>query len=91
MPLIYYRASLMGTAEGEDAISFISSDTNKQPSLSNRSRSPSVRQVNSEGMNSQQITSEVQVFNNAIYKRVGDKYHGQELFQHQDFRLTLIF
>uniref|UniRef100_A0A8C1QYG4 Cohesin subunit SA n=1 Tax=Cyprinus carpio TaxID=7962 RepID=A0A8C1QYG4_CYPCA len=85
MPLIYYRASLMGTAEGEDAISFISSDTNKQPSLSNRSRSPSVRQVNSEGMNSQQITSEVQVFNNAIYKRVGDKYHGQELFQHQDF------
>ncbi|KTF94023.1 hypothetical protein cypCar_00009256 [Cyprinus carpio] len=49
MPLIYYRASLMGTAEGEDAISFISSDTNKQPSLSNRSRSPSVRQVNSEG------------------------------------------
>uniref|UniRef100_A0A8C1MDQ9 Cohesin subunit SA n=1 Tax=Cyprinus carpio TaxID=7962 RepID=A0A8C1MDQ9_CYPCA len=48
MPLIYYRASLMGTAEGEDAISFISSDTNKQPSLSNRSRSPSVRQVNSE-------------------------------------------
>uniref|UniRef100_A0A8C2A7I2 Cohesin subunit SA n=1 Tax=Cyprinus carpio TaxID=7962 RepID=A0A8C2A7I2_CYPCA len=91
MPLIYYRASLMGTAEGEDAISFISSDTNKQPSLSNRSRSPSIRQVNSEGMNSQQITSEVQVFNNAIYKRVGDKYHGQELFQHQDFRLTLIF
>lgn len=74
MPLIYYRASLMGTAEGEDAISFISSDTNKQPSLSNRSRSPSVRQVNSEGMNSQQITSEVQVFNNAIYKRVGDNF-----------------
>ncbi|XP_016144071.1 cohesin subunit SA-2 isoform X2 [Sinocyclocheilus grahami] len=49
MPLIYYRTSLMGTAEGEDAISFISSDTNKQPSLSNRSRSPSVKQVNSEG------------------------------------------
>ncbi|XP_016141935.1 cohesin subunit SA-1-like [Sinocyclocheilus grahami] len=49
MPLIYYRASLMGTAEGEDAISFISSDTNKQPSLTNRSRSPSVKQVNSEG------------------------------------------
>uniref|UniRef100_A0A8C2GL03 Cohesin subunit SA n=1 Tax=Cyprinus carpio TaxID=7962 RepID=A0A8C2GL03_CYPCA len=92
MPLIYYRASLMGTAEGEDAISFISSDTNKQPSLSNRSRSPSIRQVNSEGMNSQQITSEVQVFNNAIYKRVGDKYHGQELFQHQDFsNILLIF
>uniref|UniRef100_A0A671NT07 Cohesin subunit SA n=1 Tax=Sinocyclocheilus anshuiensis TaxID=1608454 RepID=A0A671NT07_9TELE len=44
MPLIYYRASLMGTAEGEDAISFISSDTNKQPSLTNRSRSPSVKQ-----------------------------------------------
>ncbi|XP_058642917.1 cohesin subunit SA-2 isoform X2 [Onychostoma macrolepis] len=49
MPLIYYRASLMGTAEGEDSISFISSDTNKQPSLTNRSRSPSVKQVNSEG------------------------------------------
>lgn len=49
MPLIYYRASLMGTAEGEDAISFISSDTNKQPSLTNRSRSPSVKQVISEG------------------------------------------
>ncbi|KAF4086904.1 hypothetical protein AMELA_G00089630 [Ameiurus melas] len=30
MPLIYYRASLQGTAEGEDAVSFISSDTNKQ-------------------------------------------------------------
>uniref|UniRef100_A0A673KVG6 Cohesin subunit SA n=1 Tax=Sinocyclocheilus rhinocerous TaxID=307959 RepID=A0A673KVG6_9TELE len=73
MPLIYYRTSLMGTAEGEDAISFISSDTNKQPSLSNRSRSPSVKQVNSEGMNSQRVTSEVQVFNNAICKRVGDK------------------
>ncbi|XDV30235.1 hypothetical protein PO909_033199 [Leuciscus waleckii] len=49
MPLIYYRASLMGTAEGEDATSFISSDTNKQPSLTNRSRSPSIKQVNSEG------------------------------------------
>ncbi|XP_039533123.1 cohesin subunit SA-2 [Pimephales promelas] len=49
MPLIYYRASLMGTAEGEDATSFISSDTNKQPSLTNRSRSPSIRLVNSEG------------------------------------------
>ncbi|XP_048049397.1 cohesin subunit SA-2 isoform X2 [Megalobrama amblycephala] len=49
MPLIYYRASLMGTAEGEDATSFISSDTNKQPSLTNRSRSPSMKQVNSEG------------------------------------------
>lgn len=45
MPLIYYRASLMGTAEGEDAVSFISSDTNKQPSLSNHSRSPSIKQV----------------------------------------------
>lgn len=45
MPLIYYRASLMGTAEGEDAVSFISSDTNKQPSLSNYSRSPSIKQV----------------------------------------------
>ncbi|XP_073701441.1 cohesin subunit SA-2 isoform X1 [Garra rufa] len=49
MPLIYYRASLMGTAEGEDAVSFISSDTNKQPSITNRSRSPSVKQLNSEG------------------------------------------
>lgn len=49
MPLIFYRASLMGTAEGEDATSFISSDTNKQPSLTNRSRSPSIKQVNSEG------------------------------------------
>ncbi|XP_051566176.1 cohesin subunit SA-2 isoform X2 [Myxocyprinus asiaticus] len=48
MPLIYYKASLMGTAEGEDAISFISSDTNKQPSLTNRSRSPSMNQVNTE-------------------------------------------
>lgn len=49
MPLIYYRASLMGTAEGEDAVSFISSDTNKQPSLTNLSRSPSIKQVNLEG------------------------------------------
>ncbi|XP_052004193.1 cohesin subunit SA-2-like [Xyrauchen texanus] len=48
MPLIYYKASLMGTAEGEDAISFISSDTNKQPSLTNHSRSPSMNQVNAE-------------------------------------------
>ncbi|XP_051997799.1 cohesin subunit SA-2-like [Xyrauchen texanus] len=36
MPHIYYKASLMGMAEGEDAISYISSDTNKQPSLTNR-------------------------------------------------------
>ncbi|KAM9483946.1 cohesin subunit SA-2 isoform 1-T2 [Salvelinus alpinus] len=44
LPLIYYRASLLATgAEGEDAVSFISSDTLKQPSLANRSRSPSVR------------------------------------------------
>uniref|UniRef100_A0A8B9LL21 Cohesin subunit SA n=1 Tax=Astyanax mexicanus TaxID=7994 RepID=A0A8B9LL21_ASTMX len=50
MPLIYYRASLQGTAEGEDAVSFISSDTNKQPSLTNRSKSPSIRQATSEGM-----------------------------------------
>ncbi|XP_057192297.1 cohesin subunit SA-2 isoform X2 [Triplophysa rosa] len=49
MPLIYYRASLMGTAEGEDAVSFISSDTNKQASLTNHSRSPSIKQVNLEG------------------------------------------
>ncbi|KAG9271104.1 cohesin subunit SA-2-like [Astyanax mexicanus] len=49
MPLIYYRASLQGTAEGEDAVSFISSDTNKQPSLTNRSKSPSIRQATSEG------------------------------------------
>ncbi|KAL7881570.1 hypothetical protein AOLI_G00084180 [Acnodon oligacanthus] len=49
MPLIYYRASLQGTAEGEDAVSFISSDTNKQPSLTNRSKSPSIRQAISEG------------------------------------------
>uniref|UniRef100_A0A672PV14 Cohesin subunit SA n=1 Tax=Sinocyclocheilus grahami TaxID=75366 RepID=A0A672PV14_SINGR len=66
MPLIYYRASLMGTAEGEDAISFISSDTNKQPSLTNRSRSPSVKQVNSEGMNAHWVTSEAQVFNDQL-------------------------
>ncbi|CAB1346790.1 unnamed protein product [Coregonus sp. 'balchen'] len=44
LPLIYYRASLLATgAEGEDAVSFISSDTLKQPSPANRSRSPSVR------------------------------------------------
>ncbi|MCJ8732514.1 hypothetical protein PDJAM_G00212280 [Pangasius djambal] len=49
MPLIYYRASLQGTAEGEDAVSFISSDTNKQLSLSNRSRSPSTKPAASEG------------------------------------------
>ncbi|XP_062862249.1 cohesin subunit SA-2 isoform X2 [Trichomycterus rosablanca] len=48
-PLIYYRASLQGTAEGEDAVSFISSDTNKQPSLTNHSRSPSIRHNTSEG------------------------------------------
>ncbi|XP_066542125.1 cohesin subunit SA-2 isoform X2 [Hoplias malabaricus] len=49
MPLIYYRASLQGTAEGEDAVSFVSSDTNKQPSLTSRSKSPSIRQATSEG------------------------------------------
>ncbi|TSL16056.1 Mediator of RNA polymerase II transcription subunit 14 [Bagarius yarrelli] len=49
IPLIYYRASLQGTAEGEDAVSFISSDTNKQLSLSNRSRSPSIKPAASEG------------------------------------------
>lgn len=49
MPLIYYRASLQGTAEGEDAVSFISSDTNKQLSLTNRSRSPSIKPAASEG------------------------------------------
>ncbi|KAK1797783.1 hypothetical protein P4O66_008134, partial [Electrophorus voltai] len=49
IPLIYYRASLQATAEGEDAASFISSDTNRQPSLTNRSRSPSVRQATVEG------------------------------------------
>ncbi|XP_062313473.1 cohesin subunit SA-2 isoform X2 [Osmerus eperlanus] len=43
-PLIYYRASLLATgAEGEDALSFVSSDTLKQTSLANHSRSPSVR------------------------------------------------
>uniref|UniRef100_A0AAR2LF71 Cohesin subunit SA n=1 Tax=Pygocentrus nattereri TaxID=42514 RepID=A0AAR2LF71_PYGNA len=56
MPLIYYRASLQGTAEGEDAVSFISSDTNKQPSLTNRSKSPSIRQAISEGTSSQEVT-----------------------------------
>ncbi|KAF7709465.1 cohesin subunit SA-2 isoform X2 [Silurus meridionalis] len=49
MPLIYYRTSLQGTAEGEDAVSFISSDTNKQLSLTNRSRSPSIKPTASEG------------------------------------------
>ncbi|KAK3543866.1 hypothetical protein QTP70_030052 [Hemibagrus guttatus] len=48
MPLIYYRASLQGTAEGEDAVSFISSDTNKQHSLTNLSRSPSIKPAASE-------------------------------------------
>ncbi|KAM6985039.1 cohesin subunit SA-2 [Aplochiton taeniatus] len=43
-PFIYYRASLLATgAEGEDAVSFVSSDTLKQPSPANRSLSPSVR------------------------------------------------
>ncbi|XP_035378659.1 LOW QUALITY PROTEIN: cohesin subunit SA-2 [Electrophorus electricus] len=50
IPLIYYRASLQATAEGEDAASFISSDTNRQPSLTNRSRSPSVRQATVEDL-----------------------------------------
>lgn len=43
-PFVYYRASLLATgAEGEDAVSFVSSDTLKQPSPANRSHSPSVR------------------------------------------------
>ncbi|KAI1885075.1 hypothetical protein AGOR_G00216460 [Albula goreensis] len=44
LPLVYYRASLLATADGEDAVSYISSDTFKQPSLTNRSRSPSIKQ-----------------------------------------------
>lgn len=47
-PLIYYRASLQATAEGDDTVSFISSDSNR-PSLSSQSRCPSVRQTASEG------------------------------------------
>ncbi|KAM3607691.1 uncharacterized protein V6R79_011826 [Siganus canaliculatus] len=34
-PLIYYRASLLAVAEGEDAVSYVSSD--RKPNLSNRS------------------------------------------------------
>lgn len=75
MPLIYYRASLMGTAEGEDATSFISSDTNKQPSLTNRSRSPSMKQVNSEGKSAHSVTSEVRVFNNALTNIIFNFFH----------------
>uniref|UniRef100_A0AAY4EE29 Cohesin subunit SA n=1 Tax=Denticeps clupeoides TaxID=299321 RepID=A0AAY4EE29_9TELE len=41
LPLIYYRASLQATGEGEDAVSFISSDA----SPSNPSRSSSARQL----------------------------------------------
>ncbi|XP_031442752.1 cohesin subunit SA-2 isoform X2 [Clupea harengus] len=47
-PLIYYRASLQATAEGDDVVSYISSDSNR-PSLSSHSRCPSVRQPGSEG------------------------------------------
>ncbi|KAG9348971.1 hypothetical protein JZ751_029288 [Albula glossodonta] len=49
LPLVYYRASLLATADGEDAVSYISSDTFKQPSLTNRSRSPSIKQPPSDG------------------------------------------
>ncbi|KAJ8247033.1 hypothetical protein GJAV_G00257990 [Gymnothorax javanicus] len=49
LPLVYYRASLLATAEGEDVVSYISSDTFKQPSLTNRSRSPSIKQPPSDG------------------------------------------
>ncbi|XP_030641852.1 cohesin subunit SA-2 [Chanos chanos] len=49
LPLIYYRASLQGTTEGEDAVSYISSDTIKQFAHTNRSRSPSIKQAVSEG------------------------------------------
>lgn len=58
MPLIYYRASLQGTAEGEDAVSFISSDTNKQLSLTNRSRSPSIKLAATEGTRSHKVNTE---------------------------------
>lgn len=58
MPLIYYKASLQGTAEGEDAVSFISSDTNKQLSLTNRSRSPSIKPAASEGTTSHKVNPE---------------------------------
>lgn len=88
MPLIYYRASLMGTAEGEDAISFISSDTNKQPSLTNRSRSPSVKQVNSDGMNSQWVSPEVQLLIMQYIKGLLTNNMGKNFF---NFRLILIF
>ncbi|XP_010899679.2 cohesin subunit SA-2 isoform X2 [Esox lucius] len=44
LPLIQYRASLLATGtEGEDAASFVSSDSPKQPSLGDHSRSPTVR------------------------------------------------
>ncbi|XP_048094885.1 cohesin subunit SA-2 isoform X1 [Alosa alosa] len=47
-PLIYYRASLQATAEGDDTVSYISSDSNR-PSLSSHSRCPSVRHTASDG------------------------------------------
>lgn len=65
MPLIYYRASLQGTAEGEDAVSFISSDTNKQFSL-NRSRSPSIKPAASEGTTSHKVSTESAVLRPAL-------------------------
>lgn len=66
MPLIYYRASLQGTTEGEDAVSFISSDTNKQPSLTNRSRSPSIKPAASEGTTSHKVNTESAVLVQAL-------------------------
>ncbi|KAJ8407316.1 hypothetical protein AAFF_G00278900 [Aldrovandia affinis] len=49
LPLVYYRASLLATADGEDSVSYISSDTFKQPSSTIRSRSPSLKQPPSDG------------------------------------------
>uniref|UniRef100_A0A8B9RLU4 Cohesin subunit SA n=1 Tax=Astyanax mexicanus TaxID=7994 RepID=A0A8B9RLU4_ASTMX len=68
MPLIYYRASLQGTAEGEDAVSFISSDTNKQPSLTNRSKSPSIRQATSEGMSTLEVKQQLYTVSTTMYR-----------------------
>uniref|UniRef100_W5M3B8 Cohesin subunit SA n=1 Tax=Lepisosteus oculatus TaxID=7918 RepID=W5M3B8_LEPOC len=49
LPLIYYRASLLATTEGEDSCSYISTDTFRQPSTAVCSRPPSLRQAPSDG------------------------------------------
>ncbi|KAG7463587.1 hypothetical protein MATL_G00178160 [Megalops atlanticus] len=49
VPLVYYQTSLLVTTEGEDSASSVSSDTLKQPSMPNPSRSPSPKQGSSDG------------------------------------------